>query len=54
MPEVIQMDLGTVGPDKLEIISEFISLTCISVLATALGSKTFGEKIKTLNYGRFM
>ncbi|CEG63636.1 hypothetical protein RMATCC62417_00751 [Rhizopus microsporus] len=54
MPEVVQMDLGVVGPDKLEIISEFISLTCISVLATALGSKTFGEKIKTLNYGRFM
>lgn len=54
MAEPIQLDLGFVGPDKLEIISEFVSLACISVLATALGSKTHGEKLKTLNYGRFM
>jgi hypothetical protein len=46
--------LGIVGPDTLEIISEFISLVCITVLASALGSKTFGERIKTINYGRFM
>ncbi|KAI9278016.1 hypothetical protein BY458DRAFT_503523 [Sporodiniella umbellata] len=48
------LDLGPVGPDVLEIISEFISLACISILASALGSKTFGERIKSLNYGRFM
>ncbi|KAI7884456.1 uncharacterized protein EV154DRAFT_554875 [Mucor mucedo] len=46
--------LGIVGPDSLEIISEFISLICITVLAAALGSKTFGEKLKTINYGRVM
>ncbi|GAA5814572.1 hypothetical protein MFLAVUS_008071 [Mucor flavus] len=45
---------GLVGPDTLEIISEFISLVCITVLASAIGSKTFGEKIKTINYGRIM
>ncbi|KAG0745676.1 hypothetical protein G6F57_005897 [Rhizopus arrhizus] len=54
MSEHVQLELGIAGPDKLEIISEFISLVCISVLATALGSKTFGEKIKALNYGRFI
>ncbi|KAG1056987.1 hypothetical protein G6F43_001152 [Rhizopus delemar] len=54
MSEHIQLELGIAGPDKLEIVSEFISLVCISVLATALGSKTFGEKVKALNYGRFV
>lgn len=45
---------GIVGPDLLEIVSEFISLVCITVLATVIGSKTYGETLKTLNYGRFM
>lgn len=52
--EAIFIDLGIVGPDILEIISELISLVCITVLATAIGSKTFGETIKSINYGRFM
>ncbi|KAI8980811.1 hypothetical protein BDB01DRAFT_795686 [Pilobolus umbonatus] len=52
--EYTSMGLGIVGPDVLEIISEFISLTCISVLASALGSKTYGEKVKTINYGRLL
>lgn len=52
--EPIFIGLGVVGPDILEIISEFISLVCITVLASAIGSKTHGEKIKTINYGRFM
>lgn len=43
---------NTYGPDPLEIGSEFISLACITVLAVALGAKTKGEHIKTLNYGR--
>jgi hypothetical protein len=50
----IFIDLGIVGPDILEIISEFISLVCITLLASAIGSKTFGETIKTINYGRVM
>lgn len=48
------IDLGIVSPDALEIISEFISLVCITVLASAIGLKTYGEKIKTINYGRVM
>lgn len=50
----MNMSPGIVGPDILEMISEFISLVCITVLATAIGSKTYGETLKTLNYGRFM
>ncbi|EIE91814.1 hypothetical protein RO3G_16525 [Rhizopus delemar RA 99-880] len=50
MSEHIQLELGIAGPDKLEIVSEFISLVCISVLATALGSKTFGEKYSNVRY----
>jgi hypothetical protein len=50
----IFVGLGIVGPDALEIMSEFISLVCITVLAAALGSKTLGEKLKTINYGRVM
>ncbi|KAI8335240.1 hypothetical protein EDC96DRAFT_579134 [Choanephora cucurbitarum] len=52
--DIQHVDYGLVGPDILEIISELISLICITVLATAVGSKTFGEKVKTINYGRFM
>ncbi|KAI8884290.1 hypothetical protein K501DRAFT_312981 [Backusella circina FSU 941] len=43
-----------VNPDTMEIGSEFISLTCITVLAIALGAKTYNEQMKTLNYGRFL
>lgn len=50
----IYIDLGIVGPDLLEIFSEFVSLVCITVLASAIGSKTYGETMKTINYGRFM
>ncbi|ORX62273.1 hypothetical protein DM01DRAFT_1315706 [Hesseltinella vesiculosa] len=42
------------GPDALEITSELISMSCITVLAAALGAKTLNEKIKTLNYGRVL
>ncbi|KAI7900352.1 uncharacterized protein BX663DRAFT_518362 [Cokeromyces recurvatus] len=50
----IFVELGIVGPDVLEIISELISLVCISALSAAIGSKTFGESLKTINYGRFL
>ncbi|KAI9016315.1 hypothetical protein CLU79DRAFT_819962 [Phycomyces nitens] len=50
----IQLPSGLVGPDVLEIVSEVISLTCITVLAVAMGSKTYGEQIKTVNYGRVL
>ncbi|KAI8377982.1 uncharacterized protein BYT42DRAFT_497206 [Radiomyces spectabilis] len=40
------------GPDLMEAASEFVSLACITVLACALGAKTFGERFRTLNYGR--
>ncbi|KAI8059054.1 uncharacterized protein B0P05DRAFT_558905 [Gilbertella persicaria] len=42
------------NPDTMELVSEMISLACISVLAAAIGSKTYGEKIKSLNYGRVL
>ena len=48
----IGADANLVGPDVLEVGSEFISLACITVLALALGAKTNGEKLKTINYGR--
>lgn len=41
-----------VGPDGLEIMSEFISLFCVTVLAAALGAKTKGESLADLTYGR--
>ena len=47
-------DLSLINPDGLEIASELTSLTCITVLALALGSKTYGEKLKSLNYGRIL
>jgi hypothetical protein len=47
-------DMLDVNPDTMEIGSEFISLTCITVLAIALGAKTYNEQMKTLNYGRFL
>jgi hypothetical protein len=50
----ILLDLGLVNPDGMEIASELTSLACITVLALALGAKTYGEKIKSLNYGRVL
>lgn len=50
----IVVDQGIVGPDSMEMGSEFISLACITVLAFALGAKTYNEKIKSLNYGRVL
>ncbi|GAN04738.1 conserved hypothetical protein [Mucor ambiguus] len=52
--DAISIELGIVGPDVLEIISELVSLFCITVLATAIGSKTYGETLRSINYGRFM
>ncbi|KAI8984387.1 hypothetical protein BDF20DRAFT_911489 [Mycotypha africana] len=45
---------GIVGPDILEIISEFISLLCITLLAYIIGNKTYSETTRTMNYGKFM
>ncbi|KAI8646690.1 hypothetical protein BD408DRAFT_409586 [Parasitella parasitica] len=45
---------GRANPDKLEIASELTSLACITVLALAFGAKTYGEKLKSLNYGRLL
>ncbi|CAO3621563.1 unnamed protein product [Cunninghamella blakesleeana] len=50
----VLLSQGLVGPDTLEISSEFVSLACLSVLAVALGAKTFGENLKSLNYGRVL
>ncbi|KAI7897556.1 uncharacterized protein BX663DRAFT_444835 [Cokeromyces recurvatus] len=50
----VVIDLGLVNPDGPEIASELTSLACITVLALALGAKTNGEKLRTINYGRFL
>lgn len=50
----VMLDLGLVNPDGLEVASELTSLACITVLALALGAKTYGEKLKSLNYGRVL
>lgn len=50
----VWMDLALMNPDGMEIASEMTSLTCITVLALALGAKTYGEKVKSLNYGRVL
>ncbi|KAI7876894.1 hypothetical protein K492DRAFT_172144 [Lichtheimia hyalospora FSU 10163] len=42
------------GPDGLEIMSESISLACISIMAVALGSKTKTERFNTITYGRIL
>ncbi|KAJ8654373.1 hypothetical protein O0I10_009941 [Lichtheimia ornata] len=42
------------GPDGLEIMSESISLACISIMAVALGSKTKTEHFNTITYGRIL
>ncbi|KAI9314165.1 hypothetical protein BX666DRAFT_1826710, partial [Dichotomocladium elegans] len=39
-------------PDGLEVMSEIISLCCISVMALLLGSKSKLERFNTLTYGR--
>ncbi|ORZ16917.1 hypothetical protein BCR42DRAFT_413503 [Absidia repens] len=50
----MQVEAGLVGPDNLEIMSEMISLVCITTLATGFGNKTFGESFKNTNYGRVL
>ncbi|ORX44113.1 hypothetical protein DM01DRAFT_1399346 [Hesseltinella vesiculosa] len=50
----IQMPLGIVGPDGLEVMSEAISLFCISLLAIVFGAKSYNETWKTTNYGRII
>lgn len=42
------------GPDSLEIMSETLSLTCISILATAFGFKTNNHRLSRLTYGQFL
>lgn len=46
--------LPLLNPDGLEIASELTSLTCITVLALALGAKSNGLNLKSLNYGRVL
>ncbi|KAI9311676.1 hypothetical protein BX666DRAFT_2031828 [Dichotomocladium elegans] len=41
-----------VGPDGLEVVSQFICLICLTLLASALGSKTSRQKLRSLNYAR--
>ncbi|KAI9305473.1 hypothetical protein BJ944DRAFT_161661 [Cunninghamella echinulata] len=48
------LEPGLVGPDGLEIMSELISLVCITLLAGGFGSKTYNEDFKNLNYGRVL
>ncbi|KAI9365085.1 hypothetical protein BD770DRAFT_357012 [Pilaira anomala] len=48
----LQYDLVT--PDGYEIVSEFISISCISILSFTMGLKTYGERIKALSYGRIL
>ncbi|KAG0764944.1 hypothetical protein G6F57_005223 [Rhizopus arrhizus] len=50
----IVLSLSDVSPDGLELASEFTSLACITVLAVALGVKTYGEQMKSINYGRVL
>lgn len=51
---IIELSLSDVSPDGLEIASEFTSLACITVLAVVLGVKTYGEQMKSINYGRVL
>lgn len=46
------MDQEVDGPDGLEIMSEIISLACISIMALLFGSKSKIERFNTLTYGR--
>lgn len=50
----VLLSQGVAGPDTFEISSEFVSLACLTVLAVALGAKTYGENLKSLNYGRVL
>ncbi|KAI9491874.1 hypothetical protein BDB00DRAFT_468471 [Zychaea mexicana] len=40
------------GPDSLEIMSELVSLACLTIMASALGAKTKRERLVNLTYGR--
>ncbi|KAI7851516.1 hypothetical protein BDC45DRAFT_445414 [Circinella umbellata] len=42
------------GPDALEIMSEIISLMCITILAFLLGAKSKRECLVNLTYGRIL
>ncbi|CAO3616445.1 unnamed protein product [Cunninghamella blakesleeana] len=48
------LEPGLVGPDGLEMMSEMISLICITLLACGFGSKTYLENYKEINYGRVL
>lgn len=50
--QLLEFDL--VNPDGLEVASELTSLACITVLALTLGIKTYGERFRSLNYGRVL
>ena len=45
---------GADGPDSLEIMSEMISLICMSIMASLLGAKSKGERLANLTYGRIL
>ncbi|KAI7874532.1 hypothetical protein K492DRAFT_174439 [Lichtheimia hyalospora FSU 10163] len=42
------------GPDSLQIMSKILSLTCISILATAFGFKLNNQRLSRLTYGQFL
>lgn len=48
----VPVAMDDVGLDGLEIMSEFISHCCVTVLAAALGAKTKGESFSDITYGR--
>ncbi|KAI9254487.1 hypothetical protein BDA99DRAFT_422609, partial [Phascolomyces articulosus] len=45
---------GPDGPDALEIMSEMISLICMTIMASALGVKSKRERLVNLTYGRIL
>ncbi|KAI8075720.1 hypothetical protein BDF21DRAFT_342978 [Thamnidium elegans] len=51
---VRHLEFDLVNPDGLEVASELTSLACITVLALTLGIKTYGERFRSLNYGRVL
>ncbi|KAG2218132.1 hypothetical protein INT45_000430 [Circinella minor] len=45
---------GPDGPDALEIMSEMISLICMTIMASLLGAKSKHERLTSLTYGRIL
>ena len=45
---------GPGGPDALEIMSEMISLICMTILGLLLGAKSKRECLVNLTYGRIL